>query len=398
MRMRRSKTTRRGGRQPGQVVRGAGVALTLGAAIALAGCETPRQAGGSGADAGAGATSAAARLAPIVDPPGPPAAAPLPTYATGDRYVFDNPRESWTVQGVSADRVTWTSDLGGRRVTPRDPLVPSLETTADEIGTIRRTMKDQQGSLWPLSVGNDTSFVVTVEMEGRPPQALAWNCRVIGTDRVEVQAGTFNTYTVACARSDGLRLTTAYAPTLGYFVRRTVTTGDETQTRSLLLADGQAARVARSEETPPPDAAPAGRAEATPLPPPEGAAPSADEARTPTPVVASAPAPAPAPARVAPASAAPPTGSPSAAGWTGIGVRLASFGSADGARKGWAQFRSRYPAILGALGPRVEAVALEGKGTFHRLYAGPFPSPSEARAVCGRIPEMGSVCDVRTLD
>jgi len=46
----------------------------------------------------------------------------------------------------------------------------------------------------------------------------------------------------------------------------------------------------------------------------------------------------------------------------------------------------------------LETVTLDGRGTFHRLYAGPYASADEARALCGRIPEMGSVCDVKVFN
>lgn len=86
------------------------------------------------------------------------------------------------------------------------------------------------------------------------------------------------------------------------------------------------------------------------------------------------------------------------AGWSGYGVRLASYSSSDLARKGWGQFQGSYPGLLGGVGPHVEAVALPGKGTYHRLYAGPFSSAEAARRLCGQIGEMGTTCDVKSFD
>ncbi|WP_170294921.1 SPOR domain-containing protein [Roseospira navarrensis] len=392
----------------------AGGVLAVGLAISLGACETRDDGGTQGA-----ATTEASAASPMIDPTGPIGASPLPRMTVGDTYVFDNPRERWTVQSVTEDRVTWTSDQGATRVTSGNPLMPSLESSAPSIGQVTRIVQSQTGSLWPLAVGNETSFVVAVGME-QPPysQSLAWNCRVVGVSRIEVPAGTFNTHKVACARSDGLRLNTYHAPTVGYFVRREVTTADQrTETRSLVSFDN-AASAAASPMTaggPPPATAPAASVEATPLAPPPGeggtARPSApapvmgaapvrapDPApAAPRPSAASAPAPAPAPVAAAPAPSPSPASAVPASGWRGAGVRLASFGSAQAARTGWSKFQAAYPQLLQGLTPRLDPVDLGDRGTWHRLYAGPFESAAQARGLCGRISEMGDVCDVKTF-
>ncbi len=368
---------------------GAAAAL-VGVALALAGCES----GGTGA--AAPADGPVTQAGPIIDPQGPFGPARLPSYAAGDRYVFDNPREVWTIKAVGAESVTWSSDRGGERVTPRDPLLPSLRTATPDVGRITRAIQDRSGELWPLSVGNESNYVVAVEVEGQGSQALAWSCRVVGTDRVQVPAGTFNTYKVACARSDGLRLNTYYSPTVGYFVRREVTTAErETQTRSLVAVDNRAVADARQPGDPTPAAAPAAPARSEPLPPPARTSNVPQNQALPP-----ASAPQPAPAASMPASAAPasvPAPAPAGA-WTGAGVRLASYSSRQTAERGWERLRSSYPALLGQRAPRLETVTLDGRGTFHRLYAGPYASADEARALCGRIPEMGSVCDVKVFN
>lgn len=372
--------------------------LAAGLALALTGCETTQT--------GGGAASSAQASGPIVDPPGSLAPASIPAYSVGDRYVFDAPREVWTIKGVASDEIRWSSDMGGQRVTPRDPLLPSLRTTTADVGEISREITNRTGSLWPLSVGNESNYVVNVDMQDRGAQALAWSCRVVGTDRVQVPAGTFNTYKVACARSDGLRLNTYYSPTVGYFVRREVTTAEgQTQTRSLLEVSNAAVNAARARQAsqpqePAPQAAPATPAQTAPLPPPDGGggpsqptAQSLPAAQPPQPMTQAAPAPQPA-VQTSPATYTPaPTGP-----WAGAGVRLASYSSAQGADAGWSRLQASYPNLLGRLAPRVETVSLGSRGTFHRLYAGPFASAAEARGLCGRISEMGSVCDVKLFN
>ncbi|KAA5607604.1 hypothetical protein F1188_02265 [Roseospira marina] len=366
--------------------------------------------------------TAASAAAPMVDPAGPIGASPLPRATVGDTYVFDNPQERWTVVAVDDDRVTWESDQGASRVTQVDPLMPSIESAAPGFGQVTRIIQSQTGALWPLAVGNESSFVVAVGME-QPPysQSLAWNCRVVGVSRIDVEAGTFNTHKVACARSDGLRLNTYYAPTAGYFVRREVTTADQQQeTRSLVSFDNAASAAASPDmaNAPRPDTAPAAPVRATPLAPQSeggassGATPSAPAAMpavpsamppadTPsasTPAPAPAPVAAPAPTRAAPAATAAASASaPPSGGWSGAGVRLASFRSEAAARSGWAKFQTAYPNLLSGLSPRLQRVDLGAQGTYQRLYAGPFESPQRARGLCGKIEEMGSVCDVKTF-
>jgi len=347
----------------------------------------------------------------MIDPPGPIGASPLPRASVGDSYVFDNPRERWTVESVQGDRVTWKSDQGARRVTSTDPLMPSIESAAPGIGDVTRIVQSQTGALWPLAVGNESSFVVAVGME-QPPysQSLAWNCRVVGVSRIEVPAGTFNTHKVACARSDGLRLNTYHSPTVGYFVKREVTTADQQGETRSLLAFSNAASAAASPQVagaPPPSAAPAAPVRATPLAPPAdpaGASPAPVQAApsvmipppntTPAPSAAPSPPVATAPSVRAPAPAAP-SGS---GGWTGgSGVRLASFRTTAAAQSGWTKLQASYPALLGNLSPRIVPVNLGARGTYHRLYAGPFGTTQQARGICGKIREMGSVCDVKTF-
>jgi len=382
--------------------------------VSLSACETPET--GTGQGSGLSTTEASAAR-PMIDPPGPIGASPLPRATVGDSYVFDNPRERWTVESVEDDRVTWKSDQGARRVTSTDPLMPSIESAAPGVGEVTRIVQSQTGTLWPLAVGNESSFVVAVGME-QPPysQSLAWNCRVVGVSRIEVPAGTFNTHKVACARSDGLRLNTYHSPTVGYFVKREVTTADQQSETRSLLAFNNAASAAVSPHlagAPPPSTAPAAPAHATPLAPPAdpaGGGPSSAQAApsvmvpppsatpapsaTISPPVVTAPrvrmpAPAPAPASAAPAGSG---------GWTGgAGVRLASFRTAAAAQSGWTKLQATYPAVLGSLSPRIVPVNLGAQGTYHRLYAGPFSTAQQARGVCGKIQEMGSVCDVKTF-
>jgi len=426
---------------------GAVLGLVAGTALVLAACEGSGGnpgGGGSGAMPAATVGASATRITASSTALGP---APLPVYSVGDTYVFDTPRETWTIADVTDEKVTWQSDLGGSRQTTLDPLLPSLRSSAPEIGAVTRIITEKDGELWPLAVGNESTFVVAAGMD-QPPysQSLAWSCRVVGTNLVAVPAGQFNTFKIACARSDGLRLNTYYAPAIGYFVRREVSTADnQGQARSLVaykngtgdrLVAGQAPGAAAMNPlgTETGAVAPVSTADVTPLEPIDGTASAGavggasasaldgpiegspmegtPDGGAPTPLVsgpAQAPssAPAPGPAAAAPSTPlqtqTPASGSSAATVaaapgvWSGNGVRLASFRTEAAALSGWGKLQAAYPALLGSLSPRVVQVQIDGRGTFHRLYAGPFSSQDAAKGVCGKIAEMGQTCDVQAF-
>jgi len=398
----------------------------------------------------------------------------MPVYSVGDTYVFDDPRETWTITEVTDDTISWESDLGATRQTTLDPLLPSLRSAAPEIGAVTRIISEKNGDLWPLVVGNETHFVVAAGMD-QPPysQSLAWTCRVVGTNLVTVPAGRFDTYKIACARSDGFRLNTYHAPAVGYFVRREGSTAEnEGQARSLvayqngmgdhLVAAHSPSAAAMNPLGSPPVAAPAPVADVKSLAPIGGpgepgagagaaaaaSPPSSSGAiEAPRPLVAVGPASdmsapasaaadaptwevhhesdhaaaatsAPPPQAITPPQASTPAAAPpgpvttpapmgarqaasvSTGGraWRGAGVRLGSFGSATTAEAGWRKFQASYPTLLKGLSPRIESVLIEGRGRFHRLYVGPFPSKADAKGLCGKIAEMGQTCDVQTFD
>lgn len=449
---------------------GLAVGLVVAAALMLGACQGASDGTDGGGDmsvaAGASSMSVVSASSNTLGP------APLPVYSVGDTYVFDNPRETWTIVEVTQDEISWESDLGGTRQTTLDPLLPSLRSAAPEIGAVTRIITEKEGNLWPLVVGNESRFVVAAGMD-QPPysQSLAWSCRVVGTNLVTVEAGQFNAYKIACARSDGLRLNTYHAPAVGYFVRREVSTAEnDGQARSLVAYENGAgdtlvaarapgvaamnpletgARIAPMTAAEVTSLAPMGEpgdataetamttasgvGEPQPLippatdaatgsggaqgalpdvPPPTDTAPAWTVHRAPNAAGAGETAPtpgAPTPAETAAvAPVAPPSSGvvtttpmpPSTAGgvWTGSGVRLASFRTEAAAQSGWTKFQAAYPALLGSLSPRVERVEIQGRGTFHRLYAGPFASQAGAKGLCGKISEMAQTCDVRTFN
>jgi hypothetical protein len=104
---------------------------------------------------------------------------------------------------------------------------------------------------------------------------------------------------------------------------------------------------------------------------------------------AAAPTPAPAPA--APTQLT--TISPSVAPANQISVHLASFRGQDSARQGWRELQAAHSDLLGGLDYRISAVQLSrGRGTFHRVKAGPFTDTSSAEEICGLLKSRNAYC------
>ena len=168
--------------------------------------------------------------------------APLPTFAVGNAYSFDDGRTE-SVAGTSAGQVRWRGTDGFVFTTTDNVLLPRIAwSDADMRG--ERTMAIPSAALFPLATGNSVAFQAvrrTVESAGGAVTDIAesWQCRVEGTTRVATQAGDFDTFRVACTMSavpPGATLTRTffYAPAIGYHVRREDrTAGGETQAITL---------------------------------------------------------------------------------------------------------------------------------------------------------------------
>ncbi|WP_411816026.1 SPOR domain-containing protein [Hyphococcus sp. DH-69] len=77
-----------------------------------------------------------------------------------------------------------------------------------------------------------------------------------------------------------------------------------------------------------------------------------------------------------------------------FGVHLASYRKPDEARAGWRQLQRENPEELGLLEPRIESVAVTGKGNFVRLVGGGFASRDKAEALCLQLKSRGLFCSV----
>ncbi|TAN47162.1 MAG: hypothetical protein EPN26_14275 [Rhodospirillales bacterium] len=161
---------------------------------------------------------------------GPGAAAPsepLPHFVIGESFHFDDGR-SETVVGVDGDLVTWRTSNGVTRTAYKNAMLPYLEWwDSSSSGKIQQTDL-KPTTLWPPVPGLHTRFylVMTEILPGKAEQRYTqdWECKVEGTGKTTVPAGTFDTRKVACYRTyyGYLRQTRIFnfAPALGYYVSR----------------------------------------------------------------------------------------------------------------------------------------------------------------------------------
>lgn len=76
------------------------------------------------------------------------------------------------------------------------------------------------------------------------------------------------------------------------------------------------------------------------------------------------------------------------------GVHLASYRKMEEASAGWARLQRDHPDELGLLEPRIERVAIDGKGAYLRLVGGGFSSREKAKALCDELAVKGVFCRV----
>lgn len=142
-----------------------------------------------------GATAVAAQtVAPNAAATAPPAqvptsltalnhtAAPYVPPAVGTRYVYTSFAQTITANDGLRTRFVDHRNLPGERLALFIPQNPAAPLTVDPAALAR---------VWPLRVGRETRVATA-----RGPLRWEWRLRVVGTERVRVPAGTFDTYVV----------------------------------------------------------------------------------------------------------------------------------------------------------------------------------------------------------
>lgn len=204
--------------------------LLLPAILALAGCaQSPQLATG-----------------PALPP------APLPQWRVGDSVSWSN-GQTETVVAVEGEVVRWRDQDGNTYGGYRNFVLPSLEWDYPETrATTKMTLTPD--TLWPLKTGNEAHFVVSQRLTRKIHDSEVsyhdeWMCGVLGTERVTIRLGAFDTWKVRCQRywrgSNIGEITWNYAPSLGQVVRRDWTGAKEPEE---LVAIGHGTLNAKAEK------------------------------------------------------------------------------------------------------------------------------------------------------
>ena len=164
----------------------------------------------------------------------------LPEYRKGTTFIYSD--GSWErVTASTLETVSWT-DYRGKVSSGSPDFTYKRDQWRTKTRQGKRTfttrsdliLKGDQ-TLWPLRKGNTSRFTETGtwRKEGQPENSYQteWTCKVIGTERVSVMAGTFDTWKILCKRynvskrSKKSRLreekTWFYAPKAGHYVLTT---------------------------------------------------------------------------------------------------------------------------------------------------------------------------------
>ena len=140
------------------------------------------------------------------------------------------------------------------------------------------------------------------------------------------------------------------------------------------------------------DASQSPEAPAAPLPaapPPANPAPA-----NPAPVEAATPRTPEAPAESQQAALPPAAEKAPAAGGGGIYIQLGSLSNKEGVPEEWARLQKAFPNFLGDMELAVQSVTLAGRGTFHRIQAGPLPNRGTAEEMCAFLKDAKQACIV----
>jgi hypothetical protein len=156
------------------------------------------------------------------------AEATLPTYRVGDTFIYSDRRVETAVRVESRD-VVWRASNGQRFTRPRNFVVPAVEWSTSRTRG-RRVVRGEHEKLWPLEAGRSVRFrsMAEVRSETEPLRRIPelWTCAAIGSARIDVPAGRFDTEQIRCDRfsPDTMRVqrrvTWYYSSDVGHYVRR----------------------------------------------------------------------------------------------------------------------------------------------------------------------------------
>lgn len=162
--------------------------------------------------------------------------APLPRYQVGTKFVYSN--GTWeTVAGVTNNEVEWINHRNNQSAGTADfTYKRSRWQTRDRHGQRQFSQADfilgeMTTTLWPLKPGNKTRYdeIGTWYTESGAERNYDnyWSCEVLGTEKVSVAAGDFDTWKITCKRYPNKFRSTSktreyrtwyYAPSINHWV------------------------------------------------------------------------------------------------------------------------------------------------------------------------------------
>ncbi len=326
--------------------------------------------------------------------------AELPTYAKGDRFTYDNPEESWTVESVRKGLIAWRSSRGSTQKRLFDPILPPIawEGPGQQKGT--RKLLEWSGSLFPMKAGNKMTFKTAVRSNGRPGQILyVWNCYAGNPRMISIPAGTFAAFPTYCRRNDGRQVQSYYAPAVkaAASIKTITAEGQETLRRLTTTKVGRGARTSSRFG----ESLPGGWSTAAIA---EGQQNSASSRQNPakqtirrsrTRNAESLPVPTKPAKKVATATPRVIPPPKLRAPRPLYGAHLGSFSTAAGAKRAWRIYGTAHKRLLSKQAHAVIPVDLgKPKGILYRLVAAPEENRKNALALCRAIKKDKGFCRV----
>ena len=322
------------------------------------------------------------------------APAPIPIYAVGDTFVYsaDGKLVQEQVVNASPDRVTWTNDKGMIWSTSNDLVTPQLSWSAHpELGRGRQTIIGNPEAIFPLKEGNSVAFGIRGNSENVP---TGWRdekkCVVVGQKDINVTAGDFTTFHIACSRK-GIKEDLYYAPIAQNYVLRTrefANTKSQKELISVRLADDRTKHIPAKMTRP--------EKERQTRPKPIEVIPnsSASKKAEVDALIAKlekilANAEKSVGAGQNPAAGDKRTESKRSGKY---GIHLASYRTVKGARKGWKALKKKHPKELKGLSFATTEFDSGKKGTYIRLLGISFKSKASANKFCKKLKVKRQYC------
>lgn len=162
---------------------------------------------------------------------------PQPVFRLGTTFVYSD--GTWeTVVATAPNVITWkdhrgyistgTPDFTRRRMHYQTRTRQGTRT----FGPRENLFIRRSESIWPLKIGNKASYTeygtwIDKRDNSKHTYRTHWSCEVVGTERIVVLAGEFDTWKIVCSRYNASRSarsrpreikTWYYAPEIGHFV------------------------------------------------------------------------------------------------------------------------------------------------------------------------------------